>query len=349
MNPIIIIPALDPDERLLKTAEALLEKGGSLLVVDDGSGPESGSVFEVLAGMPGCTVLRHAVNRGKGAALKTAFRHVAENHPGAGCVTADADGQHDPEDIRAVARELEAHPDALVLGVRSFKGKGVPFRSLFGNRITSLVYLLSTGRRCADTQTGLRGIPAGVLEACITLPGEHFEYEINQLMELGREGLPFRTVPIRTIYHAKNETSHFKPLQDSLKIYWNILKFSLSGLLSAGADLLLFALLARSLGSASGGILLATAGARVASGLLNYSLNKHWVFGSPGSHRREGLLYLGLFLCQMLASGLLVSAFSVLPVPLLAVKVLVDGCLFLISYRIQKKYVFRKPDSPASK
>ena len=89
-----------------------------------------------MAAFPNVQLLRHAVNLGKGAALKTAFNHVLCTYPElAGVVTADADGQHHPDDIERVAETLLARPDALVLGARTF-GEDVPLRSRFGNIAT---------------------------------------------------------------------------------------------------------------------------------------------------------------------------------------------------------------------
>ena len=118
------------------------------------------ATFAAAARFPNVQLLRHAVNLGKGAALKTAFNYVLCAMPdAAGVVTADADGQHAPEDIARVAEALAAQPDALVLGARAF-GADVPLRSRFGNIVTRGIMHALLGRKLADTQTGLRGIPA---------------------------------------------------------------------------------------------------------------------------------------------------------------------------------------------
>jgi len=227
----IVIPALNPDERLIDLAEELRNGGEEkplLIIVNDGSGEKSFPVFQKLADI-GCTVLRHSQNRGKGAALKTAFRFIAENYPDiSGCVTADADCQHTPGDIRRVKSELiNDAGEFLILGVRDFSGKEIPVRSRFGNRLTASVFRLITGVKCSDTQTGLRGIPRKYIPLCAKIPGERFEYEMNMLLYLSRE-LPFLSVPIETLYEEKNIKSHFRPMTDSLIIYAQIINFSLS-------------------------------------------------------------------------------------------------------------------------
>ena len=95
---------------------------------------------------------------GKGAALKTGIRAAAEYFPNdTGIVTADGDGQHLTKDILRVSEELSENPGSLVLGVRDFSGRNVPWRSRFGNRFTSFFFRITNGVRLSDTQTGLRG------------------------------------------------------------------------------------------------------------------------------------------------------------------------------------------------
>jgi hypothetical protein len=215
---------------------------------------------------------------GKGAALKTGFRYAAYTYPDCiGYVTADADGQHTVEDILRVAEFLKKHPEKLILGKREFSHGNVPARSAWGNRITSFIYLLNTGRRCEDTQTGLRGIPSIYVDLCLSIAGDKYEYEMNMLLEMGRKEIPFKYVPIETIYIDGNASSHFHPVRDSVRIYLNIFKYSLSSLLSAIADILLFTLLVSIFfGKTTVGVLEATVIARVISGCVNFSFNKKW-------------------------------------------------------------------------
>lgn len=117
----LVIPALDPGRELPGLLARLRpDWAGPVVVVDDGSGRQAQAVFAA-AGQLGATVLHHGGNRGKGAALKTALRYCRTAWPGlAGCVTADADGQHSAADILRVADALRSHPGSLVLGVRDF-------------------------------------------------------------------------------------------------------------------------------------------------------------------------------------------------------------------------------------
>lgn len=124
---IVLIPAFEPADHLpvLVSALAAADPTLRIVVIDDGSGPAYAKVF-ARAVLAGAQLLRHKHNRGKGAALKTGFAHIRSTHPGAGVVTADADGQHTPADILAVAERVSAAGErastTLVLGCRSFDG-----------------------------------------------------------------------------------------------------------------------------------------------------------------------------------------------------------------------------------
>lgn len=342
MKPIVIIPALNPDGKLITLVEDLKKMFLQIVIINDGSGPECAVIFDTLKFKYQCEVCVHPENMGKGGALKTGIQYAARRYPEAcGYVTADADGQHAAEDILQVANALEKNPGNLVLGTRDFKEKNIPFKSRWGNRITSLIFLLSTGRRCADTQTGLRGIPRQFTEICLAVPGNRYEYEMNLLLAMQRKGIPLLCVPIATIYLEGNRSSHFNPVKDSIIIYLNILKYSLSSLISALTDLSLFTVFANLIfGTGYAGILAATVGARLISGGVNFSFNKYWVFQSKKRPAKEAFKYFCLFCCQMMTSWLLVSGLSSLPLNLTVIKVLVDSSLFFISYQIQKRYIF---------
>lgn len=210
----LLVPAYRPPPALLQLCGAVIDPVISWVVVDDGSGPEFSSIFREVAAR-GATVLRHAENRGKGAALKTGFRHVLTACPASGgIVTADADGQHAPEDVQAVARALAARPAALVLGVRDLAA--APWRSRCGNAAIRRVLRGVAGRDFKDTQTGLRGWPLAYCAACLPVENNGYGFELACLMQAAP--LPLIQLPIRTIYEPGNPCSHFRPVLDSLRV-----------------------------------------------------------------------------------------------------------------------------------
>ncbi len=344
----IVIPSLNPDEKLLQLLDDLRAAAFTdVVVINDGSAPEYDSFFNTARSEYGCTVLVHAVNQGKGRALKTAFHHLLTRAvPCAAAVTVDADGQHRVHDIRAVAEETVAHPESLVMGCRDFSSKTaeIPARSRFGNVMTSRCLRFLCGITLSDTQTGLRGFSPAAMRAFLSTKGERYEFEMNMILDAKEHGMPLREVPIDTVYIEENRTSHFNPLKDSLRIYAVFAKFIVSSLGSFVADLLLFTLFCywlRFLGQATA-ILVASYAARVLSALLNFTLNKRTVFKKQGQTARTLFRYVLLCACQITASAFatwgLVTLTSLNET---LVKAVVDCLLFLISFRIQRGWVFK--------
>ncbi|MBR4087100.1 MAG: bifunctional glycosyltransferase family 2/GtrA family protein [Clostridia bacterium] len=344
----IIIPAYKPDEKLIKTLQSLIAAGFSdLLIVDDGSGDSFAPIFAQVEAMEQVTLLRHTVNRGKGAALKTAMRFFLEHRPDfLGAVSADADGQHTAEDIAAVAKKM-TESGHIVLGCRDFSLPDVPARSRFGNRFTSGTFRLFFGMKIADTQTGLRGYPRGVMEGLLSVEGERFEYETQMLFYISRQGLPLEQVKIRTVYIEENASSHFRPIVDSLRIYSLILKYLFSSVAASVIDALAFFLLKQFPLFAIPMIPLtfpAAFLARAISSFVNYLINAKAVFKGDTS-KKTLLRYYLLAVVQIAVSAVCVFIIEHLLMIRAAwlstlIKLAVDTVLFFISFRIQHKWVF---------
>ena len=217
-----------------------------------------------------------------------------------------------------------------------------------GNRLTSLVFRLLFGMNISDTQTGLRAIPTRYIEPLMAAKGTRYEFETNMLLLMGSLNIPSREIPIQTIYLEQNRSSHFRTVRDSLRVYGLIIKYAASSLLSSGLDIFLFFLFGLLLFPGGGrlDIFLNTALARALSATANFSLNRRLVFESRAEMSRAFLRYICLAVPVMLASWLLVYLLSdVLSVQstLLrtVIKVPVDTVLFLISFRVQRQWVFR--------
>ena len=223
---IIVIPAYEPDEKLLGVLRDFTEHTDDpIIVVNDGSSDACRPVFDAAKAFERVTLLEHEKNRGKGAALKTAFSYIAEHYPSSeGILTVDADGQHLLKDCLKVCEAYREHPDVLITGSRRFKGK-VPLRSRIGNSITRGVFHLTTGQRIYDTQTGLRAFSVSRAEEMTSLKGDRYEYEIHQLLHCCTKGTGVYEEPIETVYIDDNSSSHFDTLRDSAKIYKVIFKF----------------------------------------------------------------------------------------------------------------------------
>lgn len=338
---VVIIPAYKPDQMLKSITDKLWEYGCQIIVVDDGSGEEYRQVFDQVGDI--CIVLRHRENRGKGAAIKTALSYIKREIWESGLIgIMDCDGQHLPEDMMKLFRFAETHRKTLVLGVRTV-GKEMPLKSRVGNQITRMVYRLVSGIKVSDTQTGLRAFDSELTEKFISVEGERYEYEMNVLMACAKEKIPIEEVRISTIYRDKdNSNSHFRGFRDSVRIYKEILKFTLSSLSSFLLDYLLFSMLMLLLPHTAIAILLANIAARIVSAFYNYSMNCRFVFHSD-QKIREASKYFVLAGFILVMNNLLLELFvQILCVPVHPAKLLTECLLFLISWLMQKHVIFRK-------
>lgn len=342
----IVIPAYKPEEPCKRTIEEAISAGFSrIIVVNDGSGPTYESFFKEIEKLPQVTLLTHAVNQGKGRALKTVFHYILNHQlPIEAIITADADGQHLVSDMVKIAHELKASPNHVVLGARDFKQPGIPFRSRFGNRFTRLLFRLSTGADLTDTQTGLRGIPVKFLPRLLDVLGERFEYEMNMLAALKKNYIPVSEVTIETVYLDDNKSSHFHPLRDSYHIYKIFIFYGISGAASFGLDIGLFWLFVQLLRDESpeSFIIIATIAARVLSSLFNYYVNRNKVF-KQGSKRSLLRYYiLAAFIMGVSAASVHFLYAEWLGHGEVILKVMVDTVLFIFGFIAQRAWVFRK-------
>lgn len=342
-NVCVIIPSLDPDERLGKVVSSLIEEGfRDIIIVDDGSKQENKKHFPASEFV---TLLIHEKNKGKGAALKTAIKFVMESRPDClGVVTCDGDGQHLAADAKNICSYMLETED-FVLGVRDFSLPDVPPKSRIGNKFSSIALFLCCGSMIKDTQTGLRAIPKKLFLPMSQVEGDRFEYETNVLLEARSMKAHISQVNIQTVYLDNNKGTHFHPVKDSLRIFGRIIRYLLSSLSSFLIDIGLFALLTRLL---SVGIILSTVVSRLLSSAANFYINKKIVFKSGKSTIKALIKYYLLAVPVMLLSAFGVKGIAAVlninesSLSVTAIKLLVDFILFLLNYRIQKKWIFRK-------
>jgi len=351
----VVLPSLDPDEKLTAVIDGLLEYGFThIILVNDGSKAENLHYFEDAAAQhPEITLLHHKVNRGKGAALKTAFAWFLENRPDSlGVVTVDGDNQHHPEDTRACAERM-MESGKLILGVRDFSQPDVPARSRSGNRITSLVFKIFVGMTISDTQTGLRALPTKDVRTLLGIYGDRFEYETNMLLAMKEHGIAFEEVKIRTVYIEENKSSHFRAVRDSWRIYKLILahffRYSLSSIVSFVVELALVTGLTVLLGNTLSGTPLTAATAvpaRVISSLINFFMNQRLVFHSKVSTGKAMLRYYLLAIPVLIVQTLLTDSiyilFNIGADAFLhgLVHAIVMVVLFAVTFVVQQRWVF---------
>jgi glycosyltransferase involved in cell wall biosynthesis len=334
----VLIPAYNPGTDLPELVDAIAAEGfRNIIVVNDGSDDELLPMFDSLRQRPNVEVLRHVVNLGKGAALKTGFNHIYDRYPDLpGVVTVDADGQHLPKDIVSVARSFAEHTEEMVLGVRTFT-PDVPLRSRIGNRMTSFAVKLLHRIDLGDTQTGLRGIPMGMIPELVKIAYNRYEFELEVILVSKRSSVAIRQVPIETVYLENNRLSHFNPILDSIRIYFILLRFLMASGVTSLVDYSIFIASYQALNS----ILASNYIARSVAMMINYVLVRRMVF-----HSRKKVLVTFLQFALLVAtmgyvSSLLIHVItSTFGVNVVIAKLGSELLLYLVNFFIQKEVIF---------
>jgi glycosyltransferase involved in cell wall biosynthesis len=349
MKPIIIFPAYQPGQSLIKLIDELaIDPQQKMILVDDGSIGKAQEIFAVIANRHyQVEILRHAVNLGKGQALKTGFNHFlvhyAQNCPGV--VTADADGQHIKDDIMRVSEALQNHPQALCVGCHALTSE-MPLRRHFINRLTIHIFKVVTGVSLKDTQSGLRGIPTGFLSELLYSTDTGIEFELDMLVRASKSGFQFLEIPIQTIRTADNLGKKYIYFRDSFKIYFVFMRFSMLSLVTAVLDYLVFVLAFWY----SHNLLLGIVFGRIMAGAFQFSMGKFWVFKSANKLISEAVKY------AVLVTGLMVLSYGLMTplviylnlTPYLS-KLLAEGGIFLLSFAAQNLLVYAAPSNQNEK
>lgn len=221
---VVLIPAYEPDDKLICLVKKLNKKNVDIVIVDDGSEKQYDDIFKSLEEY--AVVLKYKVNMGKGYALKYGINYIDKSIKGNYVVcTMDADGQHDVKDAFKLFDYCIDNPTELVLGMR-LRDQKVPFRSRLGNGITRYIFKKISKSDIYDTQTGLRCFSNVLVPYLLSINGNRYEYEMNVLLNLKKNNIQFHEIKIQTIYIDNNESSHFNTIFDSYRIYKDILKFA---------------------------------------------------------------------------------------------------------------------------
>ena len=216
MKYIILIPAYEPDIKLLKLLREIDNKY-PVIVINDGSSKFYNDIFE--AAKKYAHVMSYDKNMGKGYALKMGLNYIEDKYEDNYIVvTMDADGQHKLDDALKLCQCAEENLDTLVLGKRAWT-KDMPLRSRLGNHLTRKIFTKTTGLNIYDTQSGLRAFSYKLNDYMLSITGNRFEYEMNVLLNLKNHHIKYHEVPISTIYFDNNKSSHFHTISDSYKIY----------------------------------------------------------------------------------------------------------------------------------
>ena len=211
----IAIPAYNEGRTIRALAQSALALCPRVMVVDDGS---VDTTLTQLQGLP-LTLLRHSVNQGKAASLRTAFEHALA-HDAKGVVTLDGDGQHDPHDAPSLLAAWQAQPDRLVIGSRLHDKSQFPLARYVANRFACFWISWAAGHPIADSQSGFRVYSKAVMAIAIggRVRGSRFTFESEIIIEAADQGHLTLAVAIPGHYPVHARRSHFRPVVDIAKI-----------------------------------------------------------------------------------------------------------------------------------
>jgi len=211
IRTLVIVPCKNLENHVGNVVRAIdaLGLGLDVLVVNDGSTDETTST----ARTAGAAVVEHAVNMGKGVALKTGFDYALE-HDYEAVITMDGDEQHDAATIPAFLKALESGEWDVVVGSRMSEVKDMPGIRIWTNQTTSRVISLLARQGIPDSQSGYRIIRTTVLKG-MELITKRYDTESEILIRAGRRGFRIGSIPIESIY--TNGISHINPVVDTLR------------------------------------------------------------------------------------------------------------------------------------
>jgi glycosyltransferase involved in cell wall biosynthesis len=209
---IALVPAFNEAHSVADVVTRARPHVEKVVVIDDGSIDQTAQVAEAA----GATVLRHEINRGKGAAIVTALSFFGESSAEF-AVLLDADGQHDPAEIPRFVEAARQTGAAIVVGTRMADTRDMPLVRLLTNRFASWVTGKLARQWIPDSQCGYRLLRRSVLKD-LQFSTARFETETEMLIQAGRAGHKIANVPIRTIY-AEGRASRIRPLRDTVRFF----------------------------------------------------------------------------------------------------------------------------------
>lgn len=205
----VVIPAYNEASTIRDVVQRALSHVSQVIVVDDASSDGTGAE---LSGMP-ITLLRHEVNKGKGASLVTGFREALKRDVSA-VITLDGDGQHRPEDIPKFLAAAKEASGMIIIGSRRAGKANQPRLNYSLNRIADFWISWASGYLIEDSQSGFRLFPRDVLEKVGAKHSRRysFVFESEMLINAAHAGYRSRAVSIPTLYESVlQRDTHFRP------------------------------------------------------------------------------------------------------------------------------------------
>lgn len=211
----VIIPTYNNERTLEQVISEVLSYTRNIIIVNDGATDSTSQIIQKFK--PEIDVITHKVNKGKGSALQNGFNYaLSKGYDYA--ITIDSDGQHFPSDLSIFLKEIQTHPNTLVIGSRNMNQENIPSKSSFGNKFSNFWFQFETGIKLDDTQSGYRLYPIKKMEHIGYLTNR-FEFEVEVIVKAAWQGIEVKNVPIKVHYESgKRRVSHFRPFRDFSRI-----------------------------------------------------------------------------------------------------------------------------------
>ncbi len=334
MEKVALIPAYQPDGKLVHIVQSLVNLKFKVFVVNDGSNNvDSIKVLQEISKF--CELINLTQNSGKGAAIKAGLNKIrslklTESY----IVTLDSDGQHLPKDAERVLEKLIKGDSDIVLGVRNFFKNRIPFRSFFGNLMTAFLLFGLNKRMLLDTQTGLRAFRFDLIEEMMQVSETNYDWEFAVLSKFLAGNRKISTCKITTIYEPGNPSSHFSKITDSARIYFVFLKYFFSNMLAITVEYMLFYLLI----TFNSSIFLALSFSRISSLTIHFIAQKKFTFRNNSKAKiHQVLAYLSLALFNYVISLTVLISVNSYFTSALFLKLIIDLILSVFTFTVLYK------------
>ena len=212
---VVITPAYNEEKYIVKVLRKLNKSGFAYVVVDDGSTDKTFDLAKKIAPY----TLRHRVNLGKGAALRTGCKYAFENLNAKAVIFMDSDDQHSVEELDLFLKSLKKG-NQLIFGVRSFDNT-MPLIKIIGNRLASYLILLFFGKYIPDVPSGYKAMTKSVYRK-LNLTSSNYGIELEVAVKTAKFRLKHGTIPIETIYHDADKGFQFL---DAIKLVLNLISW----------------------------------------------------------------------------------------------------------------------------
>jgi len=225
----LLIPAYNEEKYIQSVIENCTSYGMDIIIIDDGSSDSTAEKVRSLitSSVNSLKLIVHPKNMGKGRALITGYEYISNNDY-TGVITLDADGQHDPDEIKDFLKIVRDEDPDLIIGNRLGNTSGMPFIRLATNVFTSWIVSNIAGKKVSDVQSGYRYLKSDALRK-IKLRTRNFDTEPEIIMRAGWNNMKILNVPIKTIYHDDFK-SYVNPVTDTIKFFklvFNSLKWKI--------------------------------------------------------------------------------------------------------------------------